>query len=241
MITCIIVDDMKDMIELLEMHVKAMPELELKATFVKPLEALEYLKHNAIDLVFLDIEMPKLNGLDFIGRLRSQKSDVTTAFILTTGFTQYAIDSYEYGVTDYILKPVTFKRFNLAVNKFLNSHKVEIITETKIDKGHFFFADNQKGQKIKINWNNIHFIESTGNYVSIYLEKERITIYKTIQSLKEALPESEFIRVHKSYIVSLDKVEAIINGELMIRFYKDKGIPIGPSYKAGVLKRLNIL
>jgi two-component system, LytTR family, response regulator len=243
MISCIIVDDNNEMIELLVFHLMAKPELELKATFTNPLEAFEYLVSNEIDIVFLDIEMPKLTGFDFIERFKNQGGKNIPSFILTTGFPKYAVESYEYDVLDYIVKPITFKRFNSSISKYL---KVKLITnvdeQLKNQENDFFFVENkEKTQKIKVNFEDIIYIESEGNYISLHTISERIMVYKSLQNIQDKLDSNLFIRVFRSYIVSIRKIDAIREGELVMKCVPPKIIPIGDFYKSKVMKRLKIL
>ncbi len=239
MITCIIVDDISTAIEVIAYHLESKTGFELKATFDKPHEALDYAIKHDIDLIFLDVEMPKMTGLDFIERLRKEKLQNTPDFILITGFSDYAVQSYEYNVIDYMVKPVTLKRFNLALDKYLDSRTIHKKLEQHADL--FFFAD-QDGKKVRVDFEEIAFIESIGNYISIYKNNTRITVYRTLQNILNILDPKLFIRTHRSYVVSIKHIHGIENNELVIKM--DAGlklIPIGVSYKTEVMKRLSIL
>jgi two-component system, LytTR family, response regulator len=239
MIKCIIVDDIEAAIEVIEFHLKSRPDFRLKATFTNALEALEYALKEDIDLIFLDVDMPKLNGLDFMERLTQTKKVGLPSFILITGFTEYAVQSYEYSVIDYIVKPVTLKRFNLALEKYIESQASINKRPKPIED--FFFADHE-GKKVRVNFEDIIYIESTGNYISIYKSEGRITIYKTLQSTMDILDSHQFIRVHKSYIVAVKHLVAIDNSELILLGMKDPiKVPLGTSYKQALAKRMKFM
>ncbi len=231
-------DNVKDMVELIESHVQAIPELNLKATFTNPFKALEYLANNKIDLVFLDIEMPKMSGLDLIQRLRTESKIQIPSFILVTGYSEYAIQSYEYDVVDYIMKPVTYKRFSASIEKYLKTSTTIVSNNIKYED--FIFADHE-GKKVKINIDDIIYIESAGNYINFHKYNERIIVYKTLQSIIDTIDPKLFIRVHKSYVVSVKHIVALQNGELIMNANNQKQILIGESYKKAVMKRLNIV
>jgi DNA-binding LytR/AlgR family response regulator len=238
MITCIIIDDMKDAAEIIELHLESKTEFELKAIFNKPLEALTYILNNNIDLVFSDIEMPRMSGLDLIERVRAESKRHIPAFILTTGFGEYAIQSYEYNVVDYIMKPITLKRFNVAVDKYLNNNPIQ--TRSDIEQEDFLFVEHE-GKKVKINFEDIIYIESAGNYISIQKYNQRIVVYRTLQSIIDIIDPKLFMRVHKSNVVAIKHIVALKNGELIMQSENQKNILIGESYKKLVMKRLNIL
>jgi two-component system, LytTR family, response regulator len=241
MISCIIVDDLKDMVDLLSSHVNAKPELKLEGTFVKPLEALEFLKTNNIDIVFLDIEMPLINGFDFIERLRNNKLKKLPSFILTTGYSQYAAESYEYEIVDYIIKPITYKRFNIAFEKYLRLKSL-INNDKEYEPSEFLFVESkEKTKKLKVMFDEIIYIENVGNYISIHTYDQRFLVYKSLNSIQEVLDPNLFIRVFRSFIVSISKIESIEHGELVMKSNPVIRIPIGDLYKSRVMKRLNIL
>ncbi len=238
MISCIIIDDQIEAVEIIESHVKNKSELTLVKTFTNPLEALSFVEKNNIDLVFIDVQMPHLNGLDFIESLRAKKGSDIPKFVLTTGYDEYALSGFEQGAVDYLLKPVGFKRFNIAIDRIIaNFPKTEKIEPLKID---FFFAD-ANGQKIKIQYADIAYILADSNYITVYGKNLKAMIYKNLTSIKNVLKSDNFIRVHKSYIVSIKHINAIKGNELILNNdVANIAIPIGATYKENLLSVLKI-
>jgi DNA-binding LytR/AlgR family response regulator len=239
MITCAIIDDESLAIKLLADYVQKTPTLELVGKFNKPTQALPLLQREEIDLLFLDIEMPELTGLEFIKLLKNKPF-----IILTTAYSQYAIDGFDLDVSDYLLKPITFERFLKAVNKVSEiwqlkngSEKNEQTLTNAVSsesKDYFWVKADQKLQKIF--FKDILYIEGLKEYVSIYtIQNQRIITLEALKNLEESLPCPPFVRCHKSYIVSLDKVTAMIDNQLEI---SKKLIPIGASYKEQVIQKL---
>lgn len=238
MISCIIIDDQIEAIEIIESHLKNKTELTLIKTFTNPIEALAYVEKNKIDLIFIDVQMPHLNGLDFIESIRLKLGGATPKFILTTGYDQYALEGFEQGVIDYLMKPIGFKRFNIAIDRIINNFpKTEKKDFPKID---FFFAE-VNGKKVKICFKDIAYIEAGGNYITIYCNGMKFLLYKSMSGLLEILPSSDFIRVHKSYIVSINHIEAIKGNEVYVKIeLGNKTIPIGAGYRESTLSILKI-
>lgn len=220
-LTCIIVDDEPPAIRLLEKYVAKISFLELRATFTNPLEALLSLEKGDIDLVFLDIQMPEISGIQ-LSKIINQKTKV----IFTTAYPQFAIDSYEVAAIDYLLKPIDFERFYKAVLKIL---KKETIVKNSYQKDDFFFFKTDGKNKFsKVFLNDILYVEGLKNYVSIYLKDERIITYSTLKHINENLPSSNFIQIHKSYIISIKHINKIDNDVVWIH---KKELPIGNTYK----------
>lgn len=238
MITCIIIDDQEEAIEVLTSHIQNKPELSLVNKFTNPLDALTYLENKKIDLVFIDIEMPHLNGLEFIESLRSKKGNEVPKFILTTGYNDFALSGFEHGVFDYLLKPIGFKRFNMSIDRFLSDFNKNInVAENAKD---FFFADVD-GKKVKINFIDIVYIESSGNYITVYGNKLKILLYRSMNSMQEILDPEIFFRTHKSFMVSINYIEVLKGNELVLKHGETtKFIPIGATFKEHILKKLGI-
>jgi DNA-binding LytR/AlgR family response regulator len=239
MIQCIIIDDSEDAIKLLTKHIGSRPDLNLLTTFTDPTEALAYMADQKVDLVFIDIHMPEISGLEVIEILQAKKNIKLPHFILTTGHSEYAVESYDYGVTDYILKPVTFKRFSMAIDRYLS--KRIIPDESELEKDDFFFAELE-GVKTRINFADIVYIEGAGNYISLYTLAGRIVLHKTILSITELLDAKRFIRIHKSILVSINYIKGIRGNDLFLNYQgKQVEVPIGVTYKKTLIERLKFI
>lgn len=241
MINCIIVDDEQHAIDLLAIHIKQTSFIDLKRTFLNPLDAISYLNSGsgeAIDLLFLDINMPALSGLDFIGLLKGKYR-----IILTTAYKEFALESYEYNVTDFLLKPVLFNRFLrsvLKVQESLNASEKNISVSTEKEYSDFFFIkSDHKGKHLKISFDDIDYIESMKNYVAIHSGKTKTLALMTLKNLEEILPKRKFIRVHHSYIIPIEKI-SMIEGNLISLKGVEATIPVGTTYKENVFQLLNI-
>lgn len=234
-ITCMVVDDQHQSIDLIKDHIEQVPILSLRYETTNPVHALGFLDNEKVDCIFLDVDMPQLSGLEFIEALKSKFGNDIPKIILITGYDTYALSGYDYGVFDYLLKPVNFKRFKIAADRLLAS-----FNQTKKEPVTFFFADVD-GEKIKINFSDIICIEAAGNYISIYTDKKKYTCYNTLNGMQEILPESEFIRVHKSFIASVSSIQSVRGNELFVTVNgATKRIPIGITYKEKLLKALRI-
>lgn len=236
MYSCLIVDDQKEAVDLIKDHILKTPSLTFQNSFTDPIEALGYLDQHKVDVIFLDIEMPEMTGLDFIESLKEKWGTELPKIVLETGFSDYALDSYEYGVADYIMKPVSYKRFIKAVDRIINDLNRLKPTQNGVD---FFFADVD-GKKIKINFKDIIYLEGARNYLIIATQNKRMITYRSMGSVEELLPKNKFIRVHKSYIVAIDQIESLNGGKIVVNVKEDKNIPIGITYRKDVLRQLQI-
>ncbi len=237
MITCIIVDDHQEAIDVLRIHLKNITVLGLKATFTNPLEALEYLNKNKIDLLFLDVEMPNFSGLDFLDHLNAKSGTPIPKIIFITGHHSYAVTGYDKGVSDYLLKPVSLSRLKLAIDRLLPSFRNMSDSEPK---NSFFFVDSDN-KKLRIDFADILYIEAAGNYVTIATKAKKYMIHDSLSSIAGSLPEKDFLRTHKSHITSVSNIRSVSATELNVTFEGvSKNIPIGPTYKVGVFKSLGI-
>ena len=182
--------------------------------------------------------MPHLNGLEFIESLRAKKGNDVPKFIFTTGYNDFALSGFEHGVFDYLLKPIGFKRFNMSMDRFLSDfNKSTNVNELAKD---FFFADVD-GKKVKINFADIVYIESSGNYITVYGNKLKILLYRSMNSMQEMLDPEIFLRTHKSFMVSVNYIEVIKGNELVLKHGETtKFIPIGATFKDAILKKLGI-
>ncbi|WP_114821663.1 LytR/AlgR family response regulator transcription factor [Chryseobacterium sp. KLBC 52] len=221
-IKCIIVDDEPLAISLLEHYVEKIPFLELVFSTENPILALEYLQKNDSDLIFLDIQMPELTGINFMKIVGADQK-----YILTTAYSEYALEGYEHNVVDYLLKPVSFDRFQKSVLK-----AQERFSFPREENTNFFVKSS--GQRHRIGFQEILYIESIKDYVNIRTENDEFIVLDTLKSMENQLPET-FVRIHKSFIVNLDKVKSIGAKKVILPEYE---IPIGESYRAALLDRL---
>ncbi len=229
-IKCIVVDDEPLARLLLETHINETPFLEHLESFKNAVLAAEFLNKHKVDLMFLDIHMPKLTGIDFLKTINHPPK-----VIFTTAYREYAIESYELQVLDYLLKPITFERFFKAVNRLDRFvAKAETIkTSSKELQPYIFIQSNKK--HIKINLDEITYIESLKDYLKIHTLEKTHTIKERISHFIEQLPENQFLRIHRSYIVSLKKITAFTQQDVEIGTIE---IPIGGKYKEYILSVL---
>ena len=234
MIRCLVVDDEPLALDILEDYIKKVPFLTLVKTTTSAIEGLSLVQSGAIDLVFLDVQMPELTGIQFL-KIINGKCDV----ILTTAYSQYALDGYELDVVDYLLKPIAFDRFYKAAQKVLqnrgnnNSVFPELPVVQQNSHDFIFVKTEHKIQKIYLD--DILYIEGLKDYISIFTPTERIITLQNMKKMEESLPSKSFIRVHKSYIISLDKIESIERSRIQIG---DKIIPIGDTYRDYFFKQI---
>ena len=230
--SCFIVDDEQLARQLLEGFVNKIPGLELKGMCKNPLEAMEILNNEKIDILLLDIQMPELTGVEF---LRSLKNKPTTIF--TTAYSEYALEGYELDVVDYLVKPFSLDRFIQAINKATGhidlKRKAERGNGSPDDQEFVLLHADHKIYKVKLQ--EIQYIEGLKEYVSYYTKEKRIIVLQSLRSIEESLPKDQFIRIHRSYIVPIDKIKSLDGNQVQIG---DKLIPIGRSYKDEVMKRV---
>lgn len=230
MINCIIVDDEQHAIDILEHYVQQTPLLHLVATATNPLEALHIIATQKIDLVFLDIQMPELSGIDFARAL-----DGETKVILTTAYSEFALESYELDVVDYLLKPIRLPRFLTAVQKAAKSLNDTLPEPALVEDDYIFVKTESKGKLLKINLADIDYIEAMKNYVAIYCHGKKTLVYTSMKELEDRLPKKQFIRVHKSFIIPIDRITGIEGNRVLL---KDTAAEIitGDNYKAELMK-----
>ena len=222
----LIIDDEPIAHDIIKGYGDLLPNYELVQQCYDAIEAMEYLNRNSVDLIFLDLNMPKLKGFDFLKSLIHPPK-----VIVTTAYQEYALDGYELNVVDYLLKPFGFERFLKAINKFQNLHNLES------NKGDVQFSGNNSlfvytdKKHVQLHLNELLFVEAEGNYSKFYLEKETQHVREKISSIAEVLPNESFVRVHKSYIVSLSKIKCVEGNMISILGFK---IPVGKLYKANL-------
>lgn len=215
MINCIVVDDTPLAVEKLTDFINQTPSLNLLKSFNNGLEALNFLHSNKVDLVFLDIQMEQFTGLQFMEALQNRPQ-----IIIVSAYSQYAINGFENNVTDYLLKPYSFERFLKAVDKAITA------SANKIDKDYIFIKTEYRMERI--NFTDILYIEGMGAYLQIVTTSNKVMTLLNFAQIVQLLPEQNFIRVHKSYIVAIDKIDNIERNVLKI---KDRRIPISKSYQ----------
>lgn len=223
-IKCIIVDDEPLAVSLLGSYVEKIPFLELVFSTENPIEALEFIQKNDADLVFLDIQMPELTGINFMKIVGDKMK-----YILTTAYSEYALEGYEHNVVDYLLKPISFDRFSKSVMKAQERFPVTEVSET----GHFFVKSS--GQQYRINFDEILYVESIKDYVNIKTETQEYIVLDTLKSLENQLP-SNFTRIHKSFILNLDKVKSLSSKKVIL--ISEHEISVGEMYKSNLLEKL---
>ncbi len=229
MIRCLVVDDEPLALDILEDYISKVPFLDLVKTTTSAIEALQLVQQDQIDLVFLDVQMPELTGIQFL-KIINGKCQV----ILTTAYPQYALEGYELNVVDYLLKPIPFDRFYKAVQKVQQQNHTQAVAPEPVaapvvvnNAPDFIFVKTEhKIQKIYLD--DILYIEGLKDYISIFTAAERVITLQNMKKMEEVLPSGRFVRVHKSYIVSLDKIESIERSRISIC---DKVIPIGDTYR----------
>jgi len=225
---CIIVEDEPIAAEVLEDYIRQIPFLELKAVCSDAIYAMETLKKENIDLIFLDIHLPKLRGLDFLKTLKNPPS-----IIITSAYQEYALTGYELNVTDYLLKPIEFNRFLMAVNKVNRKENPESSNAHLADREHLFFNVSKK--LVKVYLEDILYVESLREYIRITTKEKNILTKMQLGEIEGMLPVNSFIRIHRSFIVSKPKIEAFSPAKIEIN---GKTLPIGRNYKEQVIANM---
>lgn len=223
-IKCVVVDDEPLAISLLESYVQKVLFLELVFSAENPVDALGYIQNNESDLVFLDIQMPELTGINFMKILGDKQK-----YILTTAYSEYALEGYEYNIIDYLLKPISFERFYKSALK-----AQERFSANKTHEDCHFFVKSS-GQQHRINFNEILFIESLKDYVNIKTENQEYIILDSLKSLENQLPEN-FLRIHKSFIINLNKIKSLSSKKVILT--SDYEVPVGDMYRSVFLEKM---
>lgn len=224
-VNAIIIDDEPKAVDVIKYHAANISFLNIVASFFEPNEAIIYLKQNPIDLIFLDINMPELSGIDLLKKLR-----ILPKVIFTTAFSEFAIDSYEYGASDYLLKPIEFDRFQIATNKVK-----DLIELQKQNNLFFFIKDGFK--TLKILFDDIYYIQGSGNYLDIITNNKVHTTRSSFSEIVTKLPSSDFVRIHNSYMININNLDKIENNHIYI---KDHKLPISSKYRDILFCNLNL-
>jgi len=222
---CIIVDDEPLAREAIQLLVSKRPDLQLIGSYNSANGASTFLEENAVDLIFLDIQMPRLTGLELLSALKNPP-----AVVLTTAYREYAVESYDHDVLDYLVKPIQFDRFLKSIGRYYQRQSAQNATvqpaPDAFEQAYLFFRIDREQQKVWLK--DIQYIEGLGDYVKIYTETGPLITYERLSYLEEKLPEEHFIRIHKSYIICLDKMQSFSGTEVKIA---GKRLPVGRMYK----------
>ena len=214
-INCIVIDDTPLAIEKLERFIKEVPLLNLLGSFTNGIEALSFMKSEQVDLVFLDIQMELFSGLQFLESLEKHPK-----IIIVSAYSEYAVKGFDYSVTDYLLKPYLFERFLKAVDKVQNE------MDSNLPREYMFVKTEYRMERI--DFSDILYIEGQGAYLGIVTKEVRVMTLQSFKNLEKCLPSNNFMRIHKSYIVALDKIEIIERNTIIIN---EQRIPVGLNYR----------
>ncbi len=229
--SCIIIDDEPVAIEVIKNHLQQLEDFEVKASFTNPLEAAKYLRENRTDLIFLDIEMPVLSGFELLSSLPDPPK-----VIITTAHRDYAPEAYNMEVLDYLLKPISLDRLLKAVNKY---HRIAASDHPYQDRhpsgeeGHLIIKADKKFHKVF--FNEITYIESMDDFIRIHTANHRLDCYERLVGMEKKLPPGKYLRIHRSYIINLDKIDSFTNTSIQIG---DRTLVIGKKYREAVLSIL---
>ena len=231
MMNCIAIDDEPKALEVIERYCQKSDLVDLKATFREPVKAIEFLNREKIDLIFLDINMPDISGIQLIQTL-AEKPMV----IFTTAYSSYAVESYDLNAVDYLLKPITFERFLAATNKAFSLFQIKNKPNDRDDNaGTVFIKSGSHTYQVKVS--DILYLEKDGNYITVYLKNKQILIRENMGDIFDLVPQSEFVRIHKSFVVAIKHITMIEVHQLIINGIK---IPIGSTYREPLKARLGL-
>jgi len=224
---CCIIDDEPLAIKLLSGYVTKTPQLELILATTNPFQAIEMVQNNMIDLVLLDIQMPELTGIQFM-KIIENKCGV----IITTAYKDYALQGFEFDVIDYLLKPIPYEKFYASIQKA--TQRIHPKPTTTVTNYLFVKSDHRL---IKLNYDEIYYFESFRDYITVHTTSDKILTLQSLRSFEEILPRDKFIRIHKSHLIAIDKIDAIENNRILIH---NTFLPIGEVYKEVVMARLQL-
>lgn len=228
-LTCIIVDDEPPAIRLLEKYVERIPFLDKLAVFSDSLKALEFLNTNTVDVIFLDIQMPQLTGLQL-----SKIIGYNVKIIFTTAYPDFALEGFDLNATDYLLKPIAFERFYKAVSKLSPENKT-VHAQSAPTADYIFIKTDGKNKFSKIFLNDILYVEALQNYVSIHTSNDTIITHSSLKNILDLLPANDFIQIHRSYAVAVKHIDTTDSFSV---FIKEKELPLGNTYKEAFFKRI---
>jgi two-component system, LytTR family, response regulator len=229
MLKCLIIDDESHAIELLTDYISNVSFLQLEGTSTDPIAGLKQISEGNFDILFLDVEMPKITGLELLSAIPSK-----CKVVITSAYREYAADGYEHGIFDFLTKPIRFERFLQVVQKIFNTVAKE---NANIKEDYMFIKLDSKNHLKRILYKDISYIEGAGNYLTIHTDYEKITTYLTIKDFEELAPAEKFLRVQKSYVVSIEKIVGIDGNEIILE--NQKKVLIGESYRTKVHQYFN--
>lgn len=221
---CLVLDDEQHSIDILTDYIGKIPSLRLIGAFKNPIEAISLIHQETIDIAFIDVQMPNLTGLQFLKLLKEH-----TKVVLCTAYAEYAVDGFDLNVSDYLLKPISLERFLQCVRKIDHQPTATPVAPADDTEGQYIFVKTEfKGNYLKVNLNDILFIEGLGNYLKIQLPDKQIVCQLTMKSLEEQLEDHGFMRVHKSYLVAKNKITQVQGNSIHIQ---KSVIPVGENYR----------
>lgn len=233
-ISCVVVDDEFPAVKLLADYVEKTTGLQLVLKTTSALEALSFISEHKVDLVFMDVQMPDLSGIELMNIIKNRDTKV----ILTTAYTEYAIDGYEHDIVDYLLKPVTFERFLIAAGKArtrISSERTTTAADYALPAQYIFVKTEYRIQKVLLA--SIQYIEGLGDYITLHTTGGRILSLERMKNIEAILPSDGFLRIHKSYIVNIAQIDFIEKSRIIIN---KEYLPVGESYKEKVKQRLGL-
>jgi len=234
MIKVIIVDDEPLAQDVLETYIQQIPDLQLVGKCYNAVEASAFLNKNEVDLILLDIQMPQLTGIEFVKSLQNPP-----LIVFTTAYPNFALEGFEVNATDYLLKPISMDRFLKAINKVRSVLQSSSKDSSQISDDDFFFVKADK-KLIKVKFNDILYIEGLKDYVIIRMEEGRVITLQTMKSLEDKLPAKKFMRIHRSYIVAIDKIHALVGNMVeVLEKGQTKHLPVGKNYRDELLQLIN--
>ncbi|MCU0467385.1 MAG: LytTR family DNA-binding domain-containing protein [Arcicella sp.] len=229
MLKCLIIDDENHAIELLSDYINNVSFLSLADTANDPIAGLKLINESNFDIIFLDVEMPKITGLELLSGIPK-----SCKVVVTSAYREYAADGYEHGIFDFLTKPIRFERFLKVVQKIFNTIAKE---NTSIKEEYIFVKLDSKNRLRRILYSDIYYVEGAGNYITIHLENEKIMTYLTIRDFEELVPADRFIRIQKSYIVSIEKIIGLDGNEIIL--INNRKVLVGESYRTRVSEFMN--
>jgi two-component system LytT family response regulator len=233
MIKCVIIDDEQPAINVLENYIKRIPYLQLVGTATNPVVGVKLIDSTKSELVFLDIQMDEMSGIEVMKILAPE-----VKVIFCTAYSEFAITSYELNAVDYLMKPIPFDRFTKAIIKIKPVNNTSLINEAEgISNDYIFVKTEQKGKMVKIDLDDIDFIEAMNNYIAFYRGTSKILVYSSMKEIEGHLPGSKFMRIHKSYIIAISKIASVDNNCIILK-NRSEQIPISNTYKTAFMQML---